>query len=425
MTRLGIWLCLLGIFFQQVCAQTSPLVMRHADSLAAMRKSGFLLLHGRVRFTHDSIEFRTGRATWNKNLDKVDCEGNFLFRHPDGYMKAKSGSYQRKTEIAIAVGSVEAKDSAGTYAFFGNHLVYNKKEKILTLTQNPLLHQYQVQKNGKIDTTAVRAEYIYFDQNAEFAKAFQNVVITQGNMVVTCDSGYLDKKNNWVALKGSPKFTMDGYELTGDSIYLTIDADERTLKSALVIRNAQGKQYEKGKRGKPDQFTEARGDTLYAEFDKDKIQSLYVNLNANGFFYEGDFVDYKNKMEGGRLDLTFKNGKLKGALISGDAQSTYFHVMEKKRQIEGKNEAAGDTIRIAFDDGKVKHLKLSGKKTLASGRYIDLTKENILPQISKDTTIKNFTKQSLEKIKEEREKQVKQQAKPKGKSARDKKEDRK
>ena len=130
-------------------------------------------------------------------------------------------------------------------------------------------------------------------------------------------------------------------------------------------------------------------------------------------------------MEGGRLDLTFKNGKLKGALISGDAQSTYFHVMEKKRQIEGKNEAAGDTIRIAFDDGKVKHLKLSGKKTLASGRYIDLTKENILPQISKDTTIKNFTKQSLEKIKEEREKQVKQQAKPKGKSARDKKEVRK
>lgn len=102
--------------------------------------------------------------------------------------------------------------------------------------------------------------------------------------------------------------------------------------------------------------------------------------------------------------MTFKNGKLKGALISGDAQSTYFHVMEKKRQIEGKNEAAGDTIRIAFDDGKVKHLKLSGKKTLASGRYIDLTKENILPQISKDTTIKNFTKQSFGKDKRRKRK---------------------
>ena len=375
-----LWIFLCGIC-SQAAAQTSPLVMRHADSLAAMRKAGFLLLNGRVRFTHDSIEFRTGRATWNKNSDQVDCEGNFIFTHPDGYIKAKSGSYRRKTEIATAKGSVEAKDSAGTYAFFGNHLVYNKKEKILTLTQKPLLHQYQVQKSGKIDTTSVRAEFISFDQNAEFAKAFQNVVITQGGMVVTCDSGYLDKKQGWVSLKGNPKFTMDGYELTGDSIYLTIDADKRTLKSALVIRNAHGKQHEKGKRGKPDQYTEAVGDTLYAEFADDKIQSLYVNLNAHGTFYETDFADYKNSMDGGRLDLSFRNGKLQGALISGEAQSTYFHVGEKQRIIEGKNEAAGDTIRIVFDEGKVQHLKLAGTKTLASGRYIDLSKQNILPKV--------------------------------------------
>lgn len=400
--RWVIFAVLLCGMFEQAFSRNAPLLMRHADSLAAMRKAGFLLLHGRVYFTHDSIAFRTGRATWNKTLDQVECEGNFLFTHPDGFIKANRGSYQRKTEIAIASGAVEAKDSAGTYAFFGDHLVYNKKNKILTLTQKPVLQQYQKQKNGKIDTTTIRAEFISFDQNAEFAKAFQNVVITQGSMIVTCDSGFLDKKNNWVALKGSPKFTMDGYELTGDSIYLTIDSDKRTLKSALVIRNAKGKQHEKGKNGKPDQFTEATGDTLYTEFADDKIKRLYVNLNANGFFYESDFADYKNKMEGGRLDLAFKNGKLRAALISGDAQSSYFHVMEKKRQIDGKNEAAGDTIRIAFSDGKVKHLKLSGKKTLASGRYIDLTKENIFPKMEKDTTMKNFTKKNFQKINDEK-----------------------
>lgn len=360
--------------------------MRHADNLSVTRKAGFLLLEGRVRFTHDSIEFRTQRATWNKNLDRVDCEGNFLFTHPDGYIKARTGSYQRKTEIATAKGAVEAKDSAGTYAFFGNNLVYNKKNRFLSLTSKPLLHQYQRQKNGKTDTTAIRAEVITYDQNAEFAEAFRNVVITQGSMVVTCDTGYLDKKNNWISLKGSPKFTMDGYELTGDSIYLTVDTERRTLKSALVVRNAQGKQHERGKRGKPDQFTEAVGDTLYAEFENDKIKSLYVNLNAHGLFYEADFLAYKNSMEGGRLDLSFRNGKLQGALISGDAQSTYYHIPEKKRTIEGKNEAAGDTIRIAFDDGKVKHLKLAGTKTLASGRYIDLTKENIMPTLLSDST---------------------------------------
>lgn len=391
---------LLGGFWESAIAQSSPLVMRHADSLAVMRKAGFLLLNGHVYFTHDSIAFRTARATWNKHLDKVDCEGSFLFTHPDGYIKANYGSYQRKTEIAIAKGYVEAKDSAGSYAFFGNNLVYNKKKKFLKLTDQPLLHQYQKQKKDttKIDTTVVRAELITFNQETEFAEAFRNVTITQGEMIVTCDTGYLDKKNNWVALKGSPKFNLEGYELTGDSIYLTIDSEKRTLKSALVIRNAKGKQHEKGKKGKPDYYTEAIGDTLYAEFKNDKIKRLYVNLNARGFFYEADFADYKNQMEGGRLDLSFKNGKLKRALISGDAQSTYFHVMEKKRQIDGRNEATGDTIRIAFADGKVKHLKLAGTKTLASGRYTDLTKQNILPKVVKDSSVKKWTEQSLKKL---------------------------
>lgn len=377
--------------------------MRHADSLSVSRKIGFLLLNGKVHFTHDSIAFSTEHATWNKNLDRVDCDGNFLFTHPDGYIKAKSGSYQRKTEIAIAIGNVEAKDSAHTYAFFGERLIYDKKNKILVLPSKPLLHQYQKQKDGKIDTVSVKAEYITFDENNEFAQAFRNVIINQADMIVTCDTGYLDKKNNWIALKGHPKCTMEGYELTGDSIYLTIDSDKRTLKTALVIRNAKGKQHEKGKMGKPDQFTEANGDTLYAEFSDEKISKLYVNLNAHGIFYESDFANYKNKMDGGRLDLAFNAGKLQSALISGDAQSTYFHVQDKKRQIDGRNEAAGDTIRIAFNEGKVKHLKMLGTKTLASGRYFDLTKENILPTSAQDSVGRKMAKKKTIPV-EEKEK---------------------
>ncbi|MBS7392308.1 MAG: hypothetical protein KIG51_09530, partial [Fibrobacter sp.] len=52
---------LLGGFWESAIAQSSPLVMRHADSLAVMRKAGFLLLNGHVYFTHDSIAFRTAR----------------------------------------------------------------------------------------------------------------------------------------------------------------------------------------------------------------------------------------------------------------------------------------------------------------------------------------------------------------------------
>ena len=82
-------------------------------------------------------------------------------------------------------------------------------------------------------------------------------------------------------------------------------------------------------------------------------------------------------MDGNRLDLYFNKGKMDHAVVSGKAQSTYFYV-KKDRTVSGKNEAAGDTINILFDPIKnaVKTLRLLGRGTIASGRYVDLEKES-------------------------------------------------
>jgi hypothetical protein len=169
---------------------------------------------------------------------------------------------------------------------------------------------------------------------------------------------------------------MKNYQLTGDSIFLVLDETGKSLQSALVIRNAHGVQQEDPKKDAPGNVTEAFGDTLYCEFANNKIERLYVNLNAKGFFYETDLPDYRNLMDGDRLDLFFKMGKMDRAVVSGKAQSTYFYV-KKDRTVSGKNEAAGDTINIIFDAQKnaVRSLKLLGRTNHASGRYIDLEKE--------------------------------------------------
>ena len=143
-----------------------------------------------------------------------------------------------------------------------------------------------------------------------------------------------------------------------------------------MIRNAHGVQQEDAKKNAPGSVTEAFGDTLYAAFKDNKIERLYVNLNARGFFYETDLPDYQNQMDGNRLDMYFNQGKMDHAVVSGKAQSTYFYV-KKDRSVAGKNEAAGDTINILFDAQKnaVKSLRLMGGGTMASGRYIDMEKE--------------------------------------------------
>ena len=375
-----IWLLsllLVALLATSAAAQSSPLIMKHADSLAVARKRGTLLLQGRVHFVHDSIQFRTQRAFWHKTAETVQCNGGFLFTHPSGYIQAENGLYQKKNAIATASGNVHAGDSANSYLFTGEYLEYDREKEILTMPQKPKLYQFEKQKKGKIDTVTISAKRIIYNKKDAFAQAFDQVKVTQNEMVVTCDTGYFDRKNNWLSMKGHPTCDLKNYHLTGDSIFLVLDSTGKSLKSALVIRNAHGIQQEEPKKNAPGSVTEAFGDTLYAQFSNDKIERLYVNLNARGFFYETDLKEYRNLMDGDRLDLFFKMGKMDRAVVSGKAQSTYFYV-KKDRTVSGKNEAAGDTINIIFDAQKnaVKSLKLLGRSNLASGRYIDLEKES-------------------------------------------------
>lgn len=413
-----IWLLsllLIALLATSAAAQSSPLIMKHADSLAVARKRGTLLLQGRVHFVHDSIQFRTQRAFWHKTAESVQCSGGFLFTHPSGYIKAQNGLYQKKSAIATATGDVFAGDSAESYLFTGDYLEYDREKEILTMPQKPKLYQFEKQKNGKIDTVTVSAKRIIYNKKDAFAQAFDQVKVTQNEMVVTCDTGYFDRKNNWLSMKGHPTCDLKNYHLTGDSIFLVLDSTGKSLKSALVIRNAHGVQQEEPKRNAPGSVTEAFGDTLYAQFSNDKIERLYVNLNARGFFYETDLKDYRNLMDGDRLDLYFNQGKMDRAVVSGKAQSTYFYV-KKDRSVSGKNEATGDTIHIMFDAQKnaVKSLKLLGAAAMASGRYIDMEKEqrnkkaleDSLKVESGDKTPDKKMKAQLDKFKKTHGKQI-------------------
>ena len=366
-----------SVFCGHAFAQSSPLIMKHADVLNVARTYGTLLLEGKVFFVHDSIQFRTQKASWNKNLEVVQCDGGFLFTHPSGYIQANTGMYNKKRQVATATGDVSAADSAGSYMLTGQHLIYDREQEILTIPSQPKLYQFDKKKDGTVDTVTIEARRIIFNKKESFAEAFNDVKVVQSDMVVTCDTGYFDRKNNWLSMKGHPKCEMKNYHLTGDSIFLVLDETGKSLQSALVIRNAHGVQQEEPKKGAPGNVTEAFGDTLYCEFKDNKIERLYVNLNAKGFFYETDLPDYRNLMDGDRLDLFFKMGKMDHAVVSGKAQSTYFYV-KKDRTVSGKNEAAGDTINIIFDAQKnaVKSLKLLGRSNLASGRYVDLEKES-------------------------------------------------
>ena len=181
--------------------------------------------------------------------------------------------------MATARGDVNAGDSAHTYAFKGEYLIYDREQEILTMPDRPRLFQFETHKDSTVDTVTIEARRIIFNKKESFAEAYKDVKLTQKDMIVTCDTGYFDRKNNWLSLTGHPTCDMKNYHLTGDSIFMVLDSTGKQLQSALVIRNAHGVQQEEDKRGTPGHVTEAFGDTLYAEFNDGKIERLYVNLN--------------------------------------------------------------------------------------------------------------------------------------------------
>lgn len=351
-------------------AQTKPLIMEHADSLSVERSRGYLLLKGNVRFKHDSVQFRTERATWNKKQESVHCEGGFLFLHPKGSLKANTGEYRRKDERADALGAVVARDSSGEGAYFGERAIYDRKNEFLDLIASPVIHRYSFDSVKKTtDTTKIEARRITYNRKTELATAYGRVRLTKGDLIVTCDTGWFDQKNGKLTLVGRPTCKLKENKLTGDSMFIVMEGER--LKTVRVIRNASGTQDEKPKNGDPMKHTRVKGDTLFAEFEGDKMKRIFVSVGAIGEFWEEDLKNYVNKMSGQTLSLAFQDGQMQDARVLGSAKSTYWYT-DKNRKISGRNEAIGDTIFVGFDSSKVKRLRVNGN--LANGVFYDLSK---------------------------------------------------
>lgn len=363
-------LCICAVLFTGAMGQSRPLIMEHADSLSVDRSRGSLLLFGNVKFKHDSIRFTTGSANWSKSRDVVVCENGFVFMHPQGSLKANSGRYQRKEQIAEAFGSVVSRDSSGEAAFFGERMLYDRGKRFLDLTSTPLVQRYfkdTVKK--KVDTLSIVARRITYDSDKQLANAMGNVTITRGKMVVTCDTGLFDRKGNTLTLVGKPTCTLDRNRLTGDSMHLVLNNE--SLKSVRVVRNALGVQQEQVKKS-PMRHTQVQGDTLFAAFENDQLQEMHVSIKAEGRFWEEDLSQYVNKMNGDQLSIQFKEGQMDLARVLGQAKSSYWNVNDK-RKVAGRNDAMGDSIYVTFDSSKVSRLRITGKK--ATGVYVDLEKQ--------------------------------------------------
>jgi len=353
--------------------ESKPLILENADSLAVSRRRGHYMLFGDVRFFHDSVRVFTEEALWDRNRDRIQCQGGFEVFHPSGRMKSKAGSYSRRDEVAIATGDVVAVDSSGENAMFAQKLIYERQKGIARLPVEPEIHRYypKTSADSLPDTLSIRADYMEYIDSLQLARALGNVLVTRGELTVTCDSGFFYRDSNVLQLYGSPKVRQGEHTLTGD--YMRIGLEGEKLKSVLVVNNAIGTQRSKASGDLAANRSRVSGDTIFAEFRGDKMKRIRVVVGAKGQFFEEDIPDLINTLHGSELNIDFdRQGQMQLARAFGQARSTYWYVNDE-REAEGRNEATGDTLRVRFSNGEVYSLEMNGN--VATGIFYGAEKK--------------------------------------------------
>jgi lipopolysaccharide export system protein LptA len=274
---------------------------------------------------------------------------------------------------------VRGVDTSETYEFASGYLTYHRETHVMKLTRKPVLRKFYREdtvssdektgrrKSNRVDTLEIRAKVIIYNDSMRIAKAKQNVTITRGNLIITCENAVFYEKTEQIHLEGNPVSKLQDNVMSGDKMILTLDGEK--LRNIALKGNAKGDYSEKKKDSLSMLYTDTyhlEGDSLYMEFKDEAMEYIEIFKKGLATYFKSDHPDKLNKMNGEFLRLDFVEDKIDSALVIGKAKSTYFHFEDYVYQ--GKNMADGDTISISFDLGKIKDIYIMNG---AKGTYFE------------------------------------------------------
>jgi lipopolysaccharide export system protein LptA len=203
--------------------RNAPLIMENADRFEGYRSRGEYVLSGKVRFRHGKMFVETERAVWQKDRNIIFCESGMRITRNGALLTADRGTYDKNLGQATAQGNVFMRDSAGEVAATGQSIVYMRFKHLATLTGNPEVRRFYVDRKpsdsvaaakasatgakdtlqtaakapadtndgpaGKKDgpdTLSIKGDIMTYDDSSQVAVADGNVVIHRDKLNITC-----------------------------------------------------------------------------------------------------------------------------------------------------------------------------------------------------------------------------------------------
>jgi OstA-like protein. len=335
-------------------SSSKDLILKSANSNVNNMSNGELIsiLQGNVVFLYDDAVIKSEYAKWWKSKGTVSFSNHIRVTKKEQTLTCDRLDYDKSKKWLAAEGHVDFIDSKERTRITGRHGDYYPDTKFIAMKGKPVLYFYDTTAH---DTLVIHGEKMSYDDSLKLALVQDSVTIQKGKLLSYSRMARYYSELNKAQLRQSPRIFYERDSLSGDSVDLKFT--KKALQGMSVDGNSHGMYKEFSQ--KDTMLSRVLGDSLYMALDDSgKVDSMWVYRNAKSSYYPLSNPLLANEAFGKIMLVAFtKKGDVDNVKVWGNAKSIY-HVEEGDKG--GCNNASGDSIYVAFKDGKASHVKLSG-----------------------------------------------------------------
>jgi lipopolysaccharide export system protein LptA len=282
---------------KKVAATGNGLSKAAADSLKKVVAAG----NGVSKAAADSLKKVASGITANANAKaSATNAANSISKATSGAIKAAAGTAKSTNNPASKTTTAASSTGIASAANGGKSAAAKDTTKNKAAAKPPVILD-------PTDTVKVRA-----------IKAYHNVRVYKSNLQAKSDSLFYNSADSTLRWFKNPIMWGEGSQQTGDTIYLQMKNSK--LSSVQVLQSAFSVNVEKDSA----HFNQVKGKVMTGFFREGKIQSLYVDGNAESIYFTKDDNNvYKemNQTVSSRLKITFKDDEIADLVTIKEAES--------------------------------------------------------------------------------------------------------
>ncbi len=262
------------------------------------------------------------RAVFTGNVDMVDSAS---------HLRCDRLEYFEEEERSIATGGVSVVQVSDGTTVFGDSLVNLDLEGRSIVEKNPLLMQIDTSASGVVDTFLVASDRMEsIEDTVRTMIALGSVRMVRSNLAAVCTGAVFEVAEDLITLTGEPIVWHEGNQLTGDSIFISVQ--DRRLKSVWVRGHAMAVSSADSLRSA--RFNQLSGRYITMMFREGTVDRIEVDETARSLYYLYDDAtpNGMNLSSGNRIVIEFEDGVTDKITVIGGAEGDYY----PERMIEYK-----------------------------------------------------------------------------------------